>query len=103
MKVEQEKKDKLERVKQTRAEIQKVHIGTMKPKRNHSLFEVNVVLKTIELANFDKSEAIKFEDAKFGKISVNKKLTIKENCRYIPALNKKNVIKILKRDFNIIF
>lgn len=75
----------------------------MKPKRGHSLFEVNIVLRTIELADFDKSEAVKFEDAKFGNISVNKKLTIKENCRYIPALNKKNVIKILKRDFNIIF
>lgn len=103
MKVEKETKDKLEFVKQTKAEIQKVHIGTMKPKKGHTLFEVDLVLKTIELADFDKSEAIKFEDAKFGNISVNKKLTIKENCRYIPALNKKNVIKILKRDFNIIF
>ena len=103
MKIEQEKKDKLERVKQTKAEIQKVHIGTMKPKRGHHLFEVNLSLKTIELADFDKSEVIKFEDAKFGNISVNKKLTIKENCKYISALNKKNVIKILKRDFNIIF
>ena len=103
MKVEKEIKDKLEFVKQTKAEIQKVHIGRMNPKRGHSLFEVNLSLRTIELADFDKSEAIKFEDAKFGNISVNKKLTIKENCKYIPALNKRNVIKILKRDYHIIF
>jgi len=102
MKLEKEKKDKLEFVKQTKVEIQTVFDSRIIPKKNHILFEVNLILKTIELANFDKSEVIKFEDAKFGNISINKKVTKKENCIYISALNKKNVIKILKRDYNII-
>lgn len=103
MKVEQEKKDKLEFVKQTNAETQKVFIGRLHPKRGHSLFEVNLKERTIVLADFNKTEAVKFEDAMKGTISVNKKVDIKENCKYIPALNKKNVIKILKRDYHIIF
>jgi len=103
MKVEKEQKDQLEFVKQTKAETQKVHVGRINPKRGHSLFEVNIVLKTIELASFDKSEVISFEDARKGLISVNKKVTKNKDCEYITALNKKNVIKILERDHNIIF
>lgn len=103
MKVEKETKDKLEFVKQTKSEIQKVHIGRMNPKRGHSLFEANLKERTIVLADFNKTEAVKFEDAMKGAISVNKKVDIKENCEYISALNKKNVIKILKRDYHIIF
>lgn len=70
-------------------------------KKNHSLFEIDLNLKTIELAKFDELPAIKYEDAMKGNISAQKKVTKKENCIYISALNKKNVIKILKRDFNI--
>ena len=102
MKTELTQKDKLEFVKQTKAEIQKVHIGRINPKKGHSLFEVNLKERTIELADFNKTEVVKFEDAMKGSISVNKKIDVKENCRYISALNKKNVIKILKRDYNII-
>jgi len=36
-----------------------------------------------------------------GNISAEKKITKKENCIYISSLNKKNVIKILKRDYGI--
>lgn len=36
-----------------------------------------------------------------GNIVAQKKVTKKENCVYISALNKKNVLKILKRDFGI--
>lgn len=103
MKVDNEKKDKLEFVKQTQAETQKVHIGTLRPKRGHSLFEVNLKLKTICLADFNKTEVVKFEDAMKGTISVNKKVDIKDDCIYISALNKRNVIKVLHRDHRIIF
>jgi len=102
MKIEKENKDKLEFVKQTKAEIKKVLIGKMHPNRGHSLFEVDLELKTIQLAKFDRPDVLKFEDAQKG-VTENKKVTIKENCKYITALNKKNVIKILKRDFNISF
>lgn len=36
-----------------------------------------------------------------GNISSKKEITKKEGFIYISALNKKNVIKILKRDFKI--
>jgi hypothetical protein len=103
MKVDNEKKDKLEFAKQTQAETQKVHIGTLMPKRGHSLFEVNFKLRTINLADFNKTEVVKFEDAMKGTISVNKKVDVKEDCIYISALNKRNVIKILHRNHGITF
>lgn len=102
MKVEPEKKDKLEFVKQTNAEIQKQLIGSMNPKKGHTLFEANLELKTIQLVKFDRPTILRFEDAKVG-VTENKKVNVKENCRYISALNRKNVVKILKRDYNVIF
>lgn len=102
MKIEKENKDKLEFVKQTKAEIKKALIGKMQPNRGHSLFEVDLELKTIQLAKFDRPDVLKFEDAKKG-VTENKKVTVKENCKYISALNRKNVVKILKRDYGIFF
>lgn len=103
MKIEKEKKDQLENVKQTQAETQKVLIGRVNPKRGHSLFVVNPDLKTIELADFNKTETVSFEQAKKGIASLNKQIIVKDNCKYIPALNKRNVIKILERDFGIVW
>lgn len=94
-------KDKIEFVKQQQAEIQKVFDSKIIPHENHTLFEVDLKTGEICLAIFDEQPAIKWEDALKGQISVKKKVTKKENCIYISALNKKNVIKILKRDFNI--
>ena len=97
------KKDKIEIVKQQQAEIQKVFDSKIIPHENHSLFEVDLNASEIRFAMFDELPAIKYEDALKGQISVKKKVTKKENCIYISALNKKNVLKILKRDFNINF
>ena len=94
-------KDKIEIVKQQQAEIQKVFDSKIIPHENHSLFEFDLNTNEIRLAKFDELPAIKYEDALKGQISAQKKITKKENCIYISALNKKNVIKILKRDFNI--
>ena len=60
MKTEIKQKDKLEFVKQTNAEIQKVLVGKVNPKRNHILFEVNLELKTIEKVKFDNPTILKF-------------------------------------------
>jgi hypothetical protein len=94
-------KDKVEIVKQQQAEIQKVLDSTLRPSRGHTLFEVNTVDNTIKIAEFDELPAVKWEDALKGNISVQKKVTKKDNCIYISALNKNNVLKILKRDYNI--
>lgn len=93
--------DKIENIKQQQAEIQKVFDSKIIPHENHTLFEIDLNTKEIKLAVFDEQPAIKWEDALKGQISSQKKVTKKDNCIYISALNKKNVIKILKRDFNI--
>jgi hypothetical protein len=96
-----QEKDKIEITKQQQAEIQKVFDNRILPQRNHTLFEYNLIDKTIEVATFDSSPEIKWEDAVKGLISTNRKITRKDNCIYISALNKVNVIKILRRDFDI--
>lgn len=96
-----QEKDKIEITKQQQVEIQKVFDNRILPQRNHTLFEYNLIDKTIEVAIFDSSPEIKWEDVVKGLISSNRKITRKDNCIYISALNKKNVIKILKRDFDI--
>jgi hypothetical protein len=95
-------KDKLEIVKQQQAEIQKVLDRTLKPKKGHTLFEVNLIENSIQTATFDELPNVKWEDAVKGQISLQKKITKKPNCIYISALNIKNVLKILERDFNTI-
>lgn len=96
-------KEPTENVKQTNHEIKTVFTGVLYPKKGHALFEINVDEQTIEVASFDAPPILKYEDAKKGNVSAKKKLTRKAGCLYISALNKKNVIKILKRDFNINF
>lgn len=99
--LQSKQKDKIEQVKQQVQEIQTVFDYKLIPQKNHTLFEVNLSLKTIEIAEFDELPAIKFDEAMKGNIVAQKKVTKKENCVYISALNKKNVLKILQRDFNI--
>lgn len=96
-----QEKDKIEQVKQQVQEIQTVFDYKITPQKNHTLFQVNLVLKTIEIAEFDEIPPIKYTEAMKGNIVAQKKVTKKENCVYISALNKKNVLKILKRDFGI--
>jgi len=71
-------------------------VGQQRPYSGHKCFEVNLSTGEINLAEF-KEEAISFEDAKNGIISGKKKVIIKDNCVYITALNKKNVIKKLNK------
>jgi len=94
-------KDKIEQLKQQVQEIQTVFDYKIIPQKNHTLFEINLNLKTIEVAEFDEIPAIKYTEAMKGNIVAQKKITKKENCIYVSALNKKNVLKILKRDFGI--
>lgn len=94
-------KDKIEQIKQQVKEIQTVFDYQIKPQKNHTLFEVNLNLKTIEIAEFDEIPPIKYTEAMKRNVVAQKKVTKKENCVYISALNKKNVLKILKRDFGI--
>ena len=96
-------KDKVEITKQQQAEIQLVFDSKITPHENHTLFEFDLKNKTIVLANFEPEiKEIHWNDAVNGNFKKkNKKVIKKENCIYIPALNKENCIKILKRDFGI--
>jgi len=99
--IEIKSKDKIEITKQQILEIQKIFEKRLMPKKNHTLFEINLVDFKINAALFDELPALKWSDAVTGNISVKKKITKKENCIYISSLNKKNVIKILERDYGI--
>ena len=102
MKELQEKKiDKIENIKQVSIEKQTVFLGTARPKKGHTMFEYNYKEKTIVEAKFDEVPAVKFTDAKLGIKSSSKKITKKDDCIYVSALNKKNALKVLKRELNI--
>lgn len=101
--IQQKNPDKIENVKQFSIERQKVFIGSAKPMPGHTTFEVNYELHTIEKASFDVPPAVKFTDAAQGLLNNSRKITTKKNCVYISSLNKKNVLKILERDFGIRF
>lgn len=95
-------KDKIEITKQQEADTQKILDSKIIPHENHTLFEVDLSIKEIRLAAFDELPSIKWEDALKLKVSAIKKVTKKDNCIYISALNKKNALKILKRDYGIV-
>lgn len=111
-------KDKLEQVKQKVQEIQTVFDSKIKPKKNHILFEINLIDQTIEKAQYiPPKDTIFWHEAltmyynvSFNKINLfdaktitKSKIIKKENCIYISALNKENVLKILERDFKLKF
>ncbi len=99
MKLETEKqeKDKIENVKEQVQEIQTKLEYSFNPQKNHILYEYHLANKTLEVVEFDELPNVKWEDAVKGNISLQKKITKKENCIYISALNKKNAIKKLNK------
>ena len=48
------KPDKIEIVKQQKKDIQRILVGSVKPQKNHTIFEVNLFENTIEKATFDR-------------------------------------------------
>lgn len=86
-------KDKIEQVKQQVQEIQTVFDYRIRPQKNHSLFEIDLNLKTIELAKFDELPAIKYEDAMKGNISAQKKVTKKRKLHLYFCLKQKKCYK----------
>lgn len=107
--------DPVAEVRQVQYEKKKELLGTIQPHRGHILFEVNVVEKTIVPATFEEQGVLNiqtekhisqglgvrtFEDGTKKLVmdklpSRSKTLIRKENCTYIPSLNRKNVLKKL--------
>lgn len=69
--------------------------GTIRPQKNHILFEINLENETIERAEFEEIEFLSLEKGK--NITKKKKVIMKKGCLYISALNEKNAIKKLNR------
>jgi len=100
MKTELENQDKTEIVKQTEIQKQKVLLGNLKLNKGHKLFEYNMETQQIKPAVFD-SQEINITDLQKGFYEKKKKITINEKCIYIGALNKTNVLKILKNKYRV--
>jgi hypothetical protein len=95
------KQDKIEQLKLQTEERQTVFEGQLKPKKNHILFEINLIEGTIEPAKFDELPALNYADAVKGSISAKKKITRKPGCVYISALNIQNALKVFYRDYKL--
>jgi uncharacterized protein YnzC (UPF0291/DUF896 family) len=81
-----------EEIREVQEERKQTYIGSLKPHKGHKLYEIDIVLNTINEATFEKTEVV-FNTKGSTPSSSNKKVVIKENCFYISALNKKNAIK----------
>jgi len=89
-------KDKIVLEKQAEQQKETKLIGKIRPKKGHTLFEVNEYTGEIKKAVFE-SQTISFEQAKSKFLTPKKKVLVNKNCIYISALNVKNLIKKLKK------
>ena len=88
-----DEKAKTEFRQQEKREIK--FLGKMRRNTSHTLFSYNLVTKEIKVAELEKPDTINFKDLeKIG----NTRIIIEKDCVYRQALNKKNFIKILKRE-----
>jgi len=107
--INQKQETKVEIVKQAEQKKETKLLGKIILKKGHSLFSYNKETFAIELAEFKKLDLRYMPNLKTNNLAYFAqqrmqslgKININPNLIYIPALNKKNVIKILKRDFNI--
>lgn len=102
--------DKIENVKQVSIEKKQVLIGRNIPHNGHKVWEYNkdtyeIVLATVTDVNKVYPTKLKTNNINYyakHKIETKGKVQVQPNCIYITALNKKNVIKILKRNYGIV-
>ena len=81
------KRDTIENVKETKQEKKQVLIGSIRPHQNHTLFELNLKTRKIELAKFT-ADDIEFRGGEVPERK--KKVVVNEDCLYVSALNIKN-------------
>lgn len=91
--------DKIEILKQTQIEKERILIRTIHPKKNHILFEFDLEKKEVKIAEFKKQGEISYLSAMKGETSQKKEVNGKEGCIYISAMNEKNAWKIFKKLF----
>lgn len=109
--LEKVSEDKIEIVKQAEVKETIVLKGQIRPQKNHTLFECSLAEKTVCKAKYESSDKeITFAEAQkkqekliLGrpKFSTKGKVIIQKNHLYISALNFKNVVKILQKEYNL--
>lgn len=70
-------------------------IGSQRSIKGLTLYEFNLVSKQIKEAEFKKEDLIL--KSLNDKVSLSKKVHVKENCVYIQALNKSNAIRKINK------
>lgn len=86
-------KDKIEILKQAQEERKRVLVGTLRPKKNHILFEFDLNTGLVDVAKFCAPQEVSFEDAKKVTSKFKKEVEGKEGCYYVSALNLENAWK----------
>jgi len=86
-------KDKVEIVNQAEKKYELKKLGTITPQRGHVLFQINTQTGDIELAEYEKVDALLPTRINKADAGIVKKVLIKTGCVYVSALNKKNAIK----------
>ena len=105
--IEQEHTPVVKEVKKEQRKEMHLH-GSMKIHKGHTLFEINLATKELnylvvgEKPTTKKIKKAEFEEVPFNVLSknkgVNKRVIMKDDCVYIPALNENNAIrKLLKK------
>jgi hypothetical protein len=84
----------VEHVKQAEIKKKEVLVKRFRPHANHILFEVDMVTGEVKRAELE-VQAISFEKASKNDVSLSKKVIMRENCKYISAMNIKNAMKKL--------
>jgi hypothetical protein len=89
--------DKIEIVGQAEKKHQVSKIGTIRPHKGHTLFQINLESGEVTEAEFDRQDVdfkeLKKEESSRLKPGVIKKVVVKKGCIYVSALNKTNAIK----------
>jgi hypothetical protein len=108
--LEKKESEKIENVKQVAIEKKQVLIGRNIPHNGHKVWEYNketheIILATIkDVPKVFTNTKLKTNNINYyakHKIETKGKVQVRKNCIYITALNIKNVIKILKRNYGI--
>lgn len=69
-------------------------LGTLRPHKGQKIWEYNVKTKELKEAEFVTV------DIAFGQIKVTKRINVKPDCAYVPAINKKNAMKHINNALN---
>ena len=101
------KKDKenVNEVRKKEVEKKLTFVNRIKPHKNHIIYKFHLKEKTLERCVFtEQSKEIHWDKAVLKDYKKkNKKVIVEDNYIYFNALNKDNAIKILKKDYNIIY